>query len=200
MSEDLQKVARELKDFSGNVRGEAFKTRRDYIIMKEGSEGVRKVEEKMAELGFPIKFDKIDRSEWVNEGINSLSVVVAKEVFGWTEKDIFDLGVFSLKTSFITRVIFSYFISIERGFNIVPKYWRRYYDFGELFCKELNKEDKFAIVQKKGYRTHPVLCVQHKGYFSAAAKILTSSEEVDVEETKCAHEGDDYDEYKISWK
>lgn len=198
--ENLQQIADELKEFKGKARGEAFRTRLEYVRKKEGEDGVKELERKMNELGIDIVFDQITTDTWINEGINSLSVVVAKEIFNWSEEDIFNLGRFSFKTSVITRTVLGYFVSMKKALSVADNYWKKYYDFGELELSEFNEKEKYAIIRKKGYKTHPLLCIQHKGYITAGAELLLRNEDILVEETKCAHKESDYHEYKISWK
>ncbi len=196
----LQEVADELKNFSGRVKGEAFRTRVEFIKQKEGEEGVKRLEEKMEELGVSIKLEEVNSTDWVNEGINSLCVAVAKDIFNWTERDVFDLGRFAFKTSFLTKTILRYLVSLKMAINAIPRYWRNYYDFGEMEAVYCSEEDKHGIVRKKGYKTHPLICIQHKGYLTAGAKLILKGKDVNVEETKCMHKGDDYHEYRITWK
>ncbi len=180
--EDLEKLAEELKNFPGNTRGESFLTRKKFIERKEGKEGVKKLEKKMKELGHPIVFDEIARGGWVNDGTNSLSIVVAKEIFGWEEEDVFELGRFNLKNSWITRTVLFYFVSIDKAFSVIPKYWERYYDIGELVGTYLDKDNKYAIMEKRGYKTHPLICHQHRGYLHAGVELVTGSDKVTVNE------------------
>lgn len=201
MSEqNLQQIADELKKFKGNVRGEAFRTRIEYIKKKEGEDGVNKLEEKLNELGIDIKLNKISPSEKINEGINTLSIVISKEIFSWADEDIVELGKFAFKTSFLTRAILRYLISPKIAINAIPKLWRSYYDFGEMEVVEFKPEENYGIVIKKGYKTHPVVCLQHKGYFLAGIALVLGNKKVSIEETKCMHKGDDYHEYTIKWQ
>ncbi len=196
----LQEIADELKKFKGKVRGEAFRTRANFIRQKEGEEGIKRLENKMAQLGAPVKFDEIKPTEWVNEGVNSLCVPVAKEIFNWTEEDVFELGKFAFKTSFLTRSVLRYLVSLKTALKIIPKYWSSYYDFGSLQAGEFNEKEKYGTIIKKGYKTHPLLCIQHRGYFFAAANLILGEKNVTVEEIKCVYKGDPYDEYIIRWK
>ncbi len=195
----LQQVADELKNFEGNVKGEALRTTREYVKRKHGEEGVKKLEEKLSELGVEIKLNEINPSEMINEGINALSIITSREIFNWTEDDTLELGRFSLKVSFLTKSVIRYFVSLKMIINAAPKLWKAYYDFGELKVTEFSEQEKTMILRKKGYKTHPTICLQHKGYFLAAMEFILGKEKVTIEETKCVHRGDDYDEYVIRW-
>ncbi len=109
----LQEVADELVNFSGKVKGEVFRNHAEYIKYKEGDEGLKKVEDKMASLGAPVKLMEMNSMTWYSEGLSSLVIIVAKEVFNWTEEDIFEWGRFRTKVSFIMKTMTRMFLSIR---------------------------------------------------------------------------------------
>ena len=194
MAEDLQKIADELKNFPGNVKGEVFRTHAHYIIKKEGEEGLKKLEDKMTELGVPIKFDEIKPFEWVSEGLSSLTIIVSKEVFNWTEEDVFEMGRFAPKFSFIIKVMIQYLVSIETLFNNAAKYWDKHFDFGYVETV-FEKENKKMIIKEYEFKTHPLLCIYHAGYFKGLAEFGVKGEV----ESKCVYRGEDYNEYIVTW-
>ncbi len=195
----LQQIADELKNFQGNVKGEALRTTTEYVKRKHGDEGVKKLEEKLNELGVEIKLDEINPSEMISEGINALSIITCREIFNWTENDTLELGRFSFKTSFLTKSIIRYFVSLKMAINGASRLWDTYYDFGELKITRFSEEEKIIIIRKDGYKTHPTICLQHKGYFLAGIELVLDKKNVTIEEVKCTHKGDDYDEYVLKW-
>jgi len=197
---NLEKTAKELLSFEGKVKGEVFNTHAEYIKQREGEEGLKKVEEKMAELQVPLEFKKIRSLSWQKEGMSVLMLLVCKKIFGWTDDDIFEMGRFAPKVSFIVRVLARYFVSLDKVFQESPRYWRRHFDFGELEAAELNKDENYMIIRIKRGETHPVVCRFYAGYLKGFAQISIKGSDIGVEETKCTYKGDDYHEYKISWK
>ncbi len=201
--ESLQETAKMLTSLEGNVKGELFRNHAEYIKHREGEEAVKKVEKRMAELGAPVVFDEIKSYQWTKEGLSALVLLVAKDIFNWKDEDIYEMGRFAPKVSFIISVLVQYFVSTERVFNRMPEYWRKHFDFGEL--ESFDFEDKDGVgkgfVRVKDYNVHPVTCLYHSGYFKGSAEFtMKKGKEIDVEEVKCVHRGDPYHEHIIYWK
>ncbi len=198
-TEELKSLSEEIMSVPGKARGEAFLSHAEYIRHREGEEGVRKVEEKMEELGYPIKFDETSSLQWIDAGKSGLVIVVAKNIFNWTEDDVFDMGRFEVKVSFFVRLIIQYFISIERAIKEASKHWKRHLDFGSIEVKEYSKEEKRIIIQIKEFDVHPLICSFYAGYFYGIMQLVVNSEKISVKEKKCTHKGDDAHEYLIRW-
>jgi hypothetical protein len=198
-NETLEQTAQRLKEFPGNVKGEVFRVHADYIRHKEGEEGVKKVEEKMSKLGMPIAFSEIKPFEWYNEGLSSLTIVVAKEIFNWTEEDVFEMGRFAPKFSFLIKVMIQYLVSIETILKNAAKYWDKHFDFGSIET-EFNIEEGRAIVRERSFKTHPLVCIYHCGYFKGLCEFALKDQTITVKETACLHEGAEYNEYLITWE
>lgn len=196
----LIEAAEELKNITGNVKGDVPRTYAEFIKYKEGEIGLKKVEEKMKELGMPIFFDSVNPLEWINAGKVSLIILVAKEIFGWEEKDIFEMGRSNSKISFFWKMMIQYLISTEKIFQKASEYWKKHFDFGEVEPVEINKKEKRAVVRVKGYKTHPLHCVLQAGHIRGVADLTIKSKDIKVEETKCVHRGSPYNEFKITWK
>ena len=54
-----KELAKELIKIKGEARGETLKVDWEYVLQKEGEKGLKRLETKMAELGFPIKYKEI---------------------------------------------------------------------------------------------------------------------------------------------
>ena len=196
----LQETIDELVEIPGKVRGEIFLNHADYIGEKEGKGGLRKLEEKMKELGHPVRFKKVNSLEWYSEGLSSAIVVICKEIFFWEEKDIFEMGESAPRFSLGLKVLVQNLVLPERLFEESPVYWENLFDFGEVEPVEYNKELQTAIIRIKGFKTHPLLCVYHAGYLKGLSRLALKDEKITVEEVKCVFKGDPYDEYKIKWQ
>ncbi len=191
-----QKNVDELKSLTGKIRGEVFEAFLEYALSKEGKERVETLQEKMKEMGVLIK----SRKAWINEGSYYIALLLAKDIFKWKEEDIFNLGKFTFRISFIDKIILRYFTSFEGKLDVIPKHWKKHYDLGNLEAVEYSKEEKYMIVRREGYGAHPLLCVEHRGFITVLMESILNKEDVLVEETKCMHQGEDYDEYKVTWK
>jgi len=194
--EEVEKIAQ----IKGSSRGAVFQPHAIFIRKKKGEEGLRAVEKKMAELGYPVNFKKINVGGWYPEFLSVLIILVAKDLFNWTEKDIFDMGSSAPKYSFIARTLMAYFLSLKRFLVEVPKYWGKHLDFGELEVAEFDEEKRYIILREKGYRFHPLMCLYHAGYYQGITKYIIKSEKISIEETKCIFKGDPYHQYTIRWE
>jgi hypothetical protein len=189
----------ELKKVEGNVRGDVIKSNAVFIEKKEGKEGIKALEKKMAELGYPLNFDKINSEKWYPVPLSALVIVMTKDLFNWSEKDIFEMGNYVPKFSFLARHVLKYFLSLKRFAKEVPKYWRQHFDFGELEVSELNEEKRYLILRERGYKSHPLICIYHAGYYLGVARFIIKSRKIEIKEIKCVFKGDPYHEYLITW-
>ncbi len=185
----------------GNIRGVVFQTHANFIRYKEGEKGIKIIEKRMAELGYPLKFNEIrPYSKWYPDALNVLVLLVAKELFNWTKADIFKIGNNAPKYSFIVRLLVRHFLSKERSFGESPNYWKKHYDFGILEAYELNEKEKYVVIRLKEYKLHPLLCVYFSGYFQRIATYVIKSQNVTIKETKCMFKGDPFHEFVIKWE
>lgn len=197
---NLKQEAEKIMEQTGKVRGVVFYTHSSYIVKREGQKGLELVENKMQEIGYPVKFNEIKSFDWYSEAHSALVVLTAKEVFNWSEDDIFDMGNNSPKYSLIINLLMKYFLSARKTFESAPKYWEKYYDFGYLKVVDFSEDKKIVVIRTIGYKTHPLICIFHKGFFMRVAQYVIKSEKLTIEETKCVFKGDDYNEYKIKWQ
>ncbi len=196
----LKEEAVDLAKIKGNIRGSVFDTHAAYIRLKEGEAGLRKVEEKIKELGYDLNFEDISPMKMYPVWVGVSIILAAKEIFNWTDDDIIEMGQVEPKYSFILKLLARYFISPRQGYKATPKYWEKHYDFGELEAPEYNEKEKYCVIRIKKYKTHPVICLHTIGYFTTFAKLILHGKDVSVKEVKCIHRGDPYHEYVISWK
>lgn len=197
MKIDLKKEADKLMKIKGGTKGSEFLTLKNYILQKHGKEKVLLLERKMAELGYPLDFDKINIMEWYSESLNVLAMIVAKHLFGW--ENLFEFGYNSPKFSFGIRLLVK-FISLERLFKEASKIWRKFLDVGTLEPREFNRKEKYSIIRLKDYKFHPDSCLYYAGYFLRICKYTQRSKKMTIEETKCMFRGDPYHEYLIRWE
>jgi len=196
MDSGLEKIIQ----IKGNVRGAILQSHATFIQNKKGVEGLRAVEEKMAELGYPINLKQIKPGEWYPEALSVLVILTAKDLFGWTEKDIFEMGSLAPKHTFISRILMRYFISMERFMLEVPKHWKKHVDIGELEVVQFDEEKKYIILREKDFKFHPILCIYHAGYYRGITDFIIKSQKISIEEVRCVFKGDPYNEYVIKWE
>lgn len=195
----LQETANKMMQSSAKVIGVVFDTHAQYIIAKEGREGLKRIEEKMAELGYPLKFNKINRFNYYPVGLADLVIVLTKEVFSWSEKDIFEMGNIAPKFSWMVKLFMKYFISLERSLREAPQYWRKHFTEGRLEY-ELHEKEKYVIIRLKYKTTHPLVCVFYAGYFLRIAQYVVRSSKISIKETECLFKGGSCHKYIIRWE
>jgi hypothetical protein len=197
---DLKELADEIMKQEGNVKGEVFHTHFSYIHYKEGEAGIQKLEDKLAELGYPLKFKEVKTDQWYKEALSALVIVLAKELFNWSEEDVFEMGNSAPKHSFIVKMFVKHFISVKDVFERAEQYWSKHYDFGLLEKGEFNEEKKYITVKIKGYAMHELVTGPYmKGYITRIAQLSLKSSKIETEQTKNIHHGDPYNEYIIKW-
>jgi len=189
-----------LMKIPGNIKGAIFHTHAMFIRYKQGEGGIKMVEEKLKELGYPLKFKEIKSLKWYPEALSVLTILTAKDIFHWTENDIFEMGNAAPKYSFVVKVLIRHFLSIQRTFKEAGLSWKKNFDFGELEPHEINEQEKYLVLRVKGYKFHPLICVYHKGYFLRFAQFVLKGKNITVEETKCVFKGDPYHEYVVRWE
>lgn len=185
---------------SGQVRGVVFNTDAEYILNKEGEEGLKKVEEKTKEWGRPIEYKKISNMEWYPVGLRVVSLLAARETFGWQDKEIEDMGYSAPAHSFIVKLLMKYLLTLKQTYEKSPSYWTKHYDVGELKVPEYSDEKKHLVLQLSDFEIHPILCPYYLGYFHKIAELGAQQKIVGIEETKCSFKGDSCHEYVIKWK
>ncbi len=197
--ETLKEAADRLMEKEGNVKGEAIKADLDYIKMREGEEGVEKLEKTLEELGYPLEKEKIQSLKSYREGKSVLVEMLSWEIFDWDENDIFEMGRYSAKKSLIFRVLLKYFSSPGKIAKEAPKYWRKHFDFGSLEIENYDENKREMTLKIKGYDFHPVMCHYFTGMFHALFSLSVKSKEVKIEEEKCIYKGDDCHQFKLKW-
>ncbi len=194
----LKETVEDLKKIKGNVRGDIILGTLSYIREKKGKEGLKAVKEKVREFGFSNSLEKIFPLEWLPEALSVAIILSAKEIFKWDDNDIFEMGNFSIRYSFVARTTIKYFVSLEKAFKEASKYWEKYFDFGNIEIKE--KREKSIRVAVNDYRFHPDICKYHAGFMLKIAQLALGKEDISIKEVKCLFKGDSHHEYLISWK
>ncbi len=196
--EDLQEIADDIVSRPGQTKGITFQTAYEYINRRKGEEGVKKIEEKMRELGYDFSFSDIDNYSWYSEGKSVLVIYLTRPVFGWGDDDIHDMGYSAASISRILKVAMS-FVSLQRTFNHAQKIWSKHYDFGNIEVIKLDKENKEAKAKLHDYH-FPYMSDYFCGYFSKLVELLTGASEVKAAHQPCESEdGKPCDEFTIVW-
>lgn len=139
--------------------------------------------------------------EWYKEALSVLVILVAKNVFNWSSDDVYEMGNFAPKHSFIIKIFIKHFLSVKDIFERAEQYWEKHYNFGSFEKLEFNEDKKYIVVAIKEYTFHPIVCDPYfRGYFTAIAKLSVKGNNIKTELVKSVFNGDEHNEYKISWE
>jgi len=193
-----KRQAKKLMEIKGETRGVNMKIHLDFILEKKGEQGLKKVEAKMAELGFPSKREEIIPMAFYPIGLEVIILLIIKEMFNFNEKDFVKMGGSIVKFSILMKTLMKYFGSLNLIAQQVPKIWRRHYTIGELEMPEFSEEERYAILIYKNFKVLPIYCYIHNGYFIKVAGMVVKAP-VTCKETKCMFKGDKYHEFLLTW-
>lgn len=192
-------IAQNLMKIDGKARGTTFKTDAEYVLREKGEDGLKKVEDRLSVLGFPIKYNDLKAMDFYPIGLRVLSLLAIREVFSFKKEDIRQIGLLASKTSLVMKFFMPYFFSLERTFSLAPQIWEKYYNVGKLVPFEINDKEKFLILKIEGFDIHPIICPYLGGFFSTILKMIIKGP-VSCEETKCSFCGGDCHEYLFKWQ
>ena len=122
----------EFKKIKGEIRGIALKSALDFVLKKEGRDGLRKVENVMIDLGYPIEHNKISVMNFYSLRIETILFAVIKELFNYNEKDFYEMGEFQFKMPITIRLFMRYLSSLNTVARAAPKMWETYFTIGNL--------------------------------------------------------------------
>lgn len=199
MSNISKEKIEELMNLPGETRGISIKGDLEYIIHREGKEGLKKLEGKLEELlGYPIKYEDMEEMNFYPVGIEAITLSAMQELFSFKREDFKKMGEFNSKVSLIVRLFMKYFISLDVIAKQAPNFWSKYYTTGEIKVTEINNDEKYIIIQLRDFEHSPLHCATVEGYLVSIIKMVTGSS-ITSEETKCPHQGDDYHEFVVRW-
>ena len=193
-----KKEADKLIGLSGEARGMNIKIDLDYIFEKYGEKGIKKIEDRIVQLGYPVKYKEIEPMGFYPIGLEAIVLVSIKDVFNLNEKQAEEMGASVVKFSLFMKIFMKYLGSLALIANEVSKIWKEHYTMGKLIMPDFSGEKRYAIVREEDFKIHPVYCNIHKGYFIKIAQMAIKAPVV-CQETKCMFEGDPYHEFLLTW-
>ncbi len=184
----------------GHCKGLVIMANLDYARNRGGDRAIRQIESRLQELGYALKLSQVKPMAQYPDAVSVLIILLIKEIFSLSDKDICDMGGAAIRISPFIKVLSKYFLPLETVLKKVPGNWGKYFDFGRIEIAEHNKEKNYVVVRVHDYKLHPTTCLYHTGYFIEVARMTTGSKTIKGRETKCAHKGSPYHEHFISWK
>lgn len=188
----------ELMALEGKVKGDGMKNYTDFILKEEGEEGLKKLEETITNLGYPIRYRELIAMEFLPIGLEAITLLAIKRLFNYDDEKFQEMGRFGSKFSIIIRLFTRYFVSPEKLLKEASKMWRKGCTVGDLRVVEYNKEKNYLILRLEDYRLHPIHCQIFKGSILSALQMILKIKAT-CEETKCLYRGDNYHEFLVKW-
>ncbi len=172
----------------------------EFIRRKEGDQGLKKVKEKLKEMGIePLDESKFRDLDQVSCEILDGMALISAYLFNWTQEDVIQLGRDRLKMPNSYKFFIKYFSSPEKTLKKASQNWRKHYSKGEINVREFDMKNKKIVFTLENFKTHPIRCVAFLGMFAATIEMILGGSKVKTKETRCPHKGDDYHEFVFSW-
>ena len=188
----------ELVKIKGEIRGIALKGTAKFILEEKGEEGLKKLEDTITKLGYPLKFKRIKKMDFYPLGLDPIINLSMKRLFNYDNEKFYEIGRFSSKFPVPIRLFMKYLVSIDKLVKEVPKMWRTYFTVGDLKTIEHDEKKRYMILRIENFYVHPLNCEIIKGYFSAILEIVVKKP-VTLKETKCVYRGAKYHEFLLKW-
>ncbi len=187
-----------LMQIKGECRGAVLKTDADFILKEEGEEGLKRFEQKMEELGYPMDYRQMKAIDFFPLGLRGVQLLVLQKFFGFDREKFRQLGKFQTKTPLFIKIFMRFFVSIKTVNKKAPEMWRKHYTTGDLEIQELDSEKRSGFVALKNFALHPLVCQVLEGYFIGVGRMMVGNTVV-CEEIKCTFKGDDSHIFSFKW-
>jgi hypothetical protein len=194
-----QEELKKIKEMPGEARGVTMQTDANYVLKKIGEEGLAKLQRKTKELGWEIDYKNIKTMAWYPLGQRVISLLAAKEAFGWGDGEVQDMGNCAPKYSFVANTMLKYFLSVSKVFQEAARYWDKHYTVGKLVPVKIDEDKKYALIRLKDFDVNPVFCPYFLGYFLRISQLVIRSEKITAEETECLSRGGAWHEFLMKW-
>jgi len=172
----------------------------EYIRGMKGEAGVKAVLKKLKDLDYPLEFKKLKSLKWYSDAQGILIILVAQELFGWSDDDVFEMGRKAPSISLMVKMLMKYFVSLEMSFQASQSNWQKHHDVGSIGDIRYDGQHNIMTFKLNNYDMHPIMCVYLRGYFTAFASFIINSEKISISEIKCLYKGGAYHQFKVTWE
>ncbi len=199
---DLKEVITQAKDIKGLERGADIHYLINYVKVKEGINGYRRLLDELEKNGYnPPNTEKIKNDDWISCSIPTIYMVAMAKYFFWTTKDLEELGENLITfTPSLARFYIKYLSTLRQAAEKGIKEWQTHFNFGRLELANLDEKNKTLTMRLRDFHLHPVVCYFHAGVMKKIISLNSKSPEVNYKETKCIYNGDPYHEWIYNWK
>jgi len=198
--EELERI----KKIRGEIRGVILKTDISFITRKSGKGSLEKIESRMKQLGYPFKYSEIKLLKFYPIRLRVISLLVMKEVLGFSDEQIREMGAQVPKDFFVLRLSMSllgFAKDPKKLYENAPGVWKKFITIGEFIVPKFEeKAGRGRVIDRiKDFKIHPILCTYLLGILAHFHEIARRVERVDVQELKCPFKGDEYHEFLMRW-
>lgn len=194
-----KKEVKKIKKIKGKVRGVVFQTDLQYIKERTNKKKVESIKEGIKELDPTFDPEEIRNTGWYPLRWRIFMLLAVRDVCGWGEKNVYEMGRQAPQNSFLVKIILRYFLDFKNTCQEASTYWQKHYSRGDFETVEFNESEKYVIFHLRNFKIHPALCSYFMGYFQGMAELTNPSEDIKTEETKCVFNGNKYHEFIIKW-
>jgi len=188
-----------IKKTQGEVTGDCIKNDLDFVLKKEGKEGLKGVEDAMAKAGYPINYKKLGLTDIYPAAFPVALIIIIKRLFNYDENDLEKMGRVEARiSSKMIRAFLKYFVSLSLLANNAQRMWRAHYKMGDFNVTDYDIKKGYVRFRIENFKTHVFICQVFKGYFAGFLEMIVGKKTTG-EETKCTFKGDDYHEFLIKW-
>jgi hypothetical protein len=197
-----KELAENLLKIKGEGRGVHFKNDAEYVLKERGEEALKKVEEEITRLGFPIKYREIKNTGFYPAGLRAISLLAIKKTLSWDDEKMKDMFKAAVGASLIVRLFMKFFYPTEKAINALPRIWDQYWTKGNFSIVEFNRKEKKVIVRIEGLDLHPLYCSSLEGFFMGMADLIGGSKRRACKEISCSFKDKNSKthDYLLTWE
>jgi len=184
----------ELMKIEGEARGAGVKGEMKFILEEEGAEGLKKLEDTITKLGYPLSHKRIRGMSFYPIGLEAVVLLAIKRLFNYDDKKFQRMGKRLAKYPLIVRLFINYFSSSEEALIKNLKMWRKAFTIGKLKVVEFDLKERHVIVRLENFKVHPLFCQVFIGSITSTLELFTKTK-IACEEVKCVFRGDLYHEF-----
>lgn len=193
-----EKESADLKRIKGGIRGFTMKSYIAFILKNEGAEAVKKLENFLEKIGYPIKPEDLRSMSFYPLDQDAAVLLAIKKLFNYDDEKFQEIGRFGATFITIAKIFAKYFVSLDKLNKNAPRMWDRIITTGKFNIIKFDKKEKHLIAVLKDANIHELHCFTLRGYFTAVFQMVLKKQ-VALRETKCFFRGDAHHEFSIEW-
>jgi hypothetical protein len=164
--------ADELMKIKGESRGMNIKIDLDFVLEEKGEAGLKKVEAKIKELGYPLEYKKIRAMDFYPIGLEATILLAIEEIFNLGGEELKKMGASVVKFSLLMKIFLKYLGSLNLVAKQIPGIWKEHYTVGSLEMPDFSDKERYAVLREKNFNIDHIYCKIHKGYFIKVAEMV----------------------------